>query len=110
MGVVKLLEVDPRKRITLEEAFEHPWLNCDGEREEGPRNHDLSDGTYVKEDVTRRVCTENNSQHFYHYHHHNRPHQQQNNIISHDPVRHNQIEHIPISYDNVRKDAIEVVL
>jgi len=48
--VMKLLEVDPLKRITLEEALEHPWLTCEREFQENiVENRDIERDWEVRE-------------------------------------------------------------
>jgi serine/threonine protein kinase len=48
--VMKLLEVDPRKRITLEEALEHPWLTCERDFQENViENRDIERDWEVRE-------------------------------------------------------------
>jgi len=78
--VLKLLEVDPRKRITLEEALEHPWLVCDRDKARDQVSHDKSNGTILREESSRVV-----SRHDCHYQ--NRAHHQ--NLSSCDHLRHN---------------------
>ena len=95
--VLKLLEVDPRKRITLEEAFEHPWLACDRDTERDQVNHDDQvNDTVLRESTPRHSHSQN------HRHHHNHPHHQ--NISTHEHTRHdynsnlNYRGHVPMSY------------